>query len=170
MNRKIKHARAAKLFRALYLLFLLSKLIKLIKFDPTFDLKNTPKTLKNNAFFTKWSGADLLLPLVGRPQNPRCKISYPPPNNGSDHFWLKMMENQEGNERPTSTVIGGGAVSFLKIYMFSHVLRLKHVISGFEFDRLRRSSQIHCLPGMHRGFCDRPKVRSSCSKISFFHE
>ena len=67
-----------------------------------------------------------------------------------------MMENQEGNERPTSTVIGGGAVSFLKIYMFSHVLRLKHVISGFEFDRLRRSSQIHCLAGMHRGFCGRP--------------
>ena len=66
------------------------------------------------------------------------------------------MENQEGNERPTSTVIGGGAVSFLKIYMFSHVLRLKHVISGFEFDRLRRSSQIHCLAGMHRGFCGRP--------------
>ena len=72
MNRKIKHARAAKLFRALYLLFPLSKLIKLIKFEPTFDLKNTPKILKNNAFFTKWSGADLLLPLVGRPQNPRC--------------------------------------------------------------------------------------------------
>ena len=67
-----------------------------------------------------------------------------------------MMENQEGNERPTSTVIGREAVSFFEIRRFSHVLRSKHVIPGSEIDRLRRSSQIHCLAGMHRGFCGRP--------------
>ena len=33
-------------YMGLYLLFPLSKLIKLIKFEPTFDLKNTPKILK----------------------------------------------------------------------------------------------------------------------------
>ena len=94
MNRKIKHARAAKLFRALYLLFLLSKLIKLIKFDPTFDFKNTPKTLKNNAFFTKWSGADLLLPLVGRPQNPRCIPA-------KQWIWLDLRK--QSNSKPEIT-------------------------------------------------------------------
>ena len=34
-------------------------------------------------------------PLVGDPENPRCKIPYPPANNGSGHFRLKMIENKE---------------------------------------------------------------------------
>ena len=77
------------------------------------------------------------------------------------------MENQEGNERPSSTVIGGGAVSLFKICMFSHVLRSKHVISGFETDRLRRINQIYCLAGMHRGFWRRPT--SGKRRLGPFH-
>ena len=43
------------------------------------------KTSKNNAFFNKFNGADLLWPLVGRPQNPRVKP-------GKQWIWLDLRK------------------------------------------------------------------------------
>ena len=57
---------------------------------------------------------------------------------------------------PTSPKATLSLSPLFKLRRFSHVLRSKHVIPGSEIDRLRRSSQIHCLAGMHRGFCGRP--------------
>ena len=67
-----------------------------------------------------------------------------------------MIENERGNERLTSTVHGGRAVSLFEKRMFSHFCRSKHVIPGFEMDRLRKLVRIHCLPGLHQGFSGSP--------------
>ena len=90
--------------------------------------------------------------LVGRSENPRCKITYPPPINGSAHFRLKMVEIQERNERIVSTMNVDSAVSFFEKRMFSHICRSKHGILSFKIDHLRNLTRIHCLAGMHRGF------------------
>ena len=92
----------------------------------------------------------------GRPQKPPVQNKRPPAKQWKVNFCLKMIENQEGNERLTSIVKGGVAVFLFENHMFSHCLHSKHVIAGFKMDRLRKLRRIHCLPGLHRGFPEAP--------------
>ena len=78
-----------------------------------------------------------------------------------------MVENQEGNERLTSTVNGGWAVSLYEKRTFSHIFHLKHVLGGVESDRLRKSRQILCLAGLHRGFLPLP---TRAPPVGQFHQ
>ena len=65
------------------------------------------------------------LELPGMLKKPPEQNKHPPAKQWIGSFCLKMIENQGGNERLTSTVNGGRAVFLFEKRMFSHIFRLK---------------------------------------------